>query len=131
MRGEPPAAGWTIQVGEDSRAPVREGQEAIALSSGGIATSSTMVRRWRRGEAELHHIIDPRTGLPARGPWRTATAIAATCVDANIASTAAIVLGKDALPWIRKSQLPIRLVDREGAVTRLGGWPEPWTPSAA
>jgi thiamine biosynthesis lipoprotein len=124
MRGEPPPGGWRIQVGEDSDAPLAEDAEAIRATAGGVATSSTTVRRWRRGDDTLHHLIDPRTGLPADGPWRTATAAAATCVDANTASTAAIVLGAGAASWLEAAGVPGRLVDRAGAVTRVAGWPE-------
>jgi thiamine biosynthesis lipoprotein ApbE len=125
MRGEPPPGGWRIQVGEDSAAPIERGSEAIRASGGGVATSSTTVRRWRRGGATLHHLIDPRTGLPAAGPWRTATAAAATCVDANTAATAAIVLGAAAGGWLEAARVPARLVDRSGGVVRVAGWPEP------
>jgi thiamine biosynthesis lipoprotein len=124
MRGAPPSGGWRIQVGEDSAAPIAAGVEAIRADAGGMATSSTTVRRWRRGGATLHHLIDPRTGLPADGPWRSATAAAATCVDANIAATAAIVLGADATRWLEAAGVPARLVDRTGAVARIAGWPE-------
>jgi ApbE family len=37
----------------------------------------------------VHHIVDPATGLPADGPWRTVSVAAATCADANAAATAA------------------------------------------
>jgi FAD:protein FMN transferase len=73
----------------------------------------------------LHHIIDPATGLPADGPWRTATVVAADCLDANIAATAAIVRGAGAERWLEDAGLPARLVDREGEITRLAGWPLP------
>src|SRR4029077_12144019 len=109
VAGEPPAEGWLIQASEDSGAPLREGEETISIKSGGIATSSTTVRRWTRGGVALHHIIDPATGLPVDGPWRTATVIAGTCVDANIASTAAIVMGQGAAEWLAQSRLPARL----------------------
>jgi thiamine biosynthesis lipoprotein len=122
--GEPPAGGWRIQVGEDSAAPISEGAETVTIVAGGLATSSTTVRRWARGGVELHHIIDPRTGLPSGGPWRTVTVAARTCVDANTASTAAIVLGEEALGWLATRGLPARLVDRDGALTRIGGWPQ-------
>src|SRR5205085_394070 len=125
LRGEPPPGGWRIQVGEDSREPVTPHAEAIRLTVGGVATSSTTVRRWRRGGATLHHLIDPRTGRPAAGPWRTATAAAATCVRANTASTAAIVLGAAATAWLSAAGVPARLVDRAGPVVRVGGWPAP------
>jgi len=123
VAGEAPAEGWVIQVSEDSGAPIREGEEAIAITAGGLATSSTTVRRWTRGGVVLHHIIDPVTGLPAAGPWRTATVVAATCVDANIASTAAIVKGEAAIAWLAAAGLPARLVGRDGRVHRAAGWP--------
>jgi FAD:protein FMN transferase len=125
VAGEPPSEGWVIQASEDSGAPIREGEETISISSGGIATSSTTVRRWTRGGVALHHIIDPATGLPSTGPWRTATVVAATCVDANIASTAAIVMGVGAVSWLEVNRLPARLVDRDGSVHRVSGWPSP------
>ena len=125
VAGEPPVEGWLIQASEDSGAPIREGEETISIRSGGIATSSTTVRRWTRGGVALHHIIDPATGLPVNGPWRTATVIAGTCLDANIASTAAIVMGEAAVQWLEKSRLPARLVDRSGSFHRLAGWPKP------
>jgi thiamine biosynthesis lipoprotein ApbE len=125
VRGEAPPGGWRIQVGEDSGAPLSDDEEAVAIAEGGLATSGTTVRRWTRGGVELHHIIDPRTGVPARGPWRTATVAATTCVDANTAATAAIVLGPGAIAWLTGARLPARLVDRRGAVRRLAGWPRP------
>ena len=125
VAGAPPEGGWIVQVGEDSGSPITTGEEAVSIGSGAIATSSTTVRRWVRGEVTLHHILDPETGLPVGGPWRTASVIARTCVDANIASTAAIVKGEGAAEWLRAAGLPARLVDRDGRVARLGGWPEP------
>jgi thiamine biosynthesis lipoprotein len=125
VAGEPPAEGWVIQASEDSNAPIKDREETIGIRSGGIATSSTTVRRWTRGGVALHHIIDPATGLPSNGPWRTATVVAGTCVDANIASTAAIVMGVKAVRWLEAYRLPARLVDREGSVHRVSGWPSP------
>ena len=125
VAGEPPAEGWSIQAGDDSAAPIDDAEEAITITSGGIATSSTTVRRWTRGGVVMHHIIDPATGLPADTCWRTASVVAATCVDANIASTAAIVMGRKAISWLEGNRLPARLVDLTGGVLRIGGWPEP------
>ena len=127
VAGEPPLEGWAVQVSEDSSARIEEGQETVSIQTGGIATSSTTVRRWTRGGVVLHHIIDPSTGLPAAGPWRTATVVAGSCVDANIASTAAIVMGDWAIPWLKASGLPARLVDHDGTVHRVSGWPQPDT----
>lgn len=125
VAGEAPPEGWPVQASEDSAAPIDDDEETVTITSGGIATSSTTVRRWTRGGVVLHHIIDPATGLPAKGPWRTATVVAATCVDANIASTAAIVMGHKAPAWLESHRLPARLVDHKGRVRRVAGWPAP------
>jgi thiamine biosynthesis lipoprotein len=118
--GPPPPAGWAVRVAEDHRAGPDAPGQTIALQSGGLATSSTTVRRWGPG---AHHIIDPATGLPAGGCWRTASVAAGSCVDANIASTAAIVRGASAAPWLVARRLPARLVGRDGAVLEVAGWP--------
>jgi thiamine biosynthesis lipoprotein len=49
---------------------------------------------------------------------------AATCVDANTASTAAIVLGGAAPAWLAEHGLPARLCAQDGTVTRVAGWPQ-------
>ncbi|HEX3317610.1 MAG TPA: FAD:protein FMN transferase, partial [Solirubrobacteraceae bacterium] len=95
-----------------------------AIAGGGLATSSTTTRRWRRGGRDLHHILDPSTGAPCREVWRTATVAAGTCVRANVASTAAIVLGAAAPEWLAARGLPARLVRGSGEVVAVGGWPE-------
>jgi thiamine biosynthesis lipoprotein ApbE len=123
VAGEAPSGGWPVQVSEDSGAPLGDSEETVTINDGGIATSSTTVRRWTRGGVVLHHIIDPATGLPVDGPWRTATVAAATCVDANIASTAAIVMGHDALAWLERQGLAARLVDQEGRIECTSRWP--------
>jgi thiamine biosynthesis lipoprotein len=125
VAGNPPVQGWAVQASEDSNAPIDDDEETITIESGGIATSSTTVRQWTRGGLVLHHIIDPSTGLPVVGRWRTASVVAASCVDANIASTAAIVMGDAAIPWLAANNLPARLVDRYGGIHRVSGWPEP------
>lgn len=125
LAGDAPAEGWVVQVSDDSNAPIDAGEEAIALRSGAIASSSTRVRRWRRGGVEMHHIIDPRTGAPAVTPWRLASVVGGTCVDANIASTAAIVRGAAAPEWLASLGLPARLVSNDGEVVRVAGWPAP------
>ena len=123
LAGEPPPGGWDVQVSDDSNDLVDPAAERIVVQGGAVASSSTRVRRWRRGGVELHHIIDPRTGCPVDSPWRLATVVADTCVDANIASTAAIVRGAAAPEWLERQGLPARLVGVAGDVVRVGGWP--------
>ena len=124
--GRAPEGGWRILMAEDSRADADGPGEVVAIERGALATSSTTVRRWHTSSGvTAHHIVDPRTGLPAKTPWRTATVVADTCEAANAASTAAIVLGHAAPDWLATAGLPARLVAQDGSVLRLGGWPEP------
>jgi len=123
LAGPAPEGGWPVRVAEDhAGAPDSPGQ-TIALHDGGLATSSTTLRRWHRGEREVHHILDPATGGPARGCWRTVSVAAASCADANIASTTAILRGERATRWLEGLGLPSRLVALDGSVTLAGGWP--------
>jgi thiamine biosynthesis lipoprotein len=122
--GPAPAGGWRVHVTDDHRAgPAAPGQ-TISIESGGLATSSIVTRRWLHDGRAMHHILDPRTGEPVDTPWRTVSVAAATCTDANIASTAAIVLGEDAPAWLARQGLPARLVGIDATPTVLGGWPE-------
>jgi FAD:protein FMN transferase len=118
--GPPPPGGWTVRVADDHRAPADAPGQTIAIASGALATSSTTVRRFGQG---AHHIVDPRTGLPAVSRWRTVSVAAGACVDANIASTAAVVLGDDAPAWLAERGLPARLVEHDGQVCTVAGWP--------
>lgn len=125
VAGTAPDGGWRVLVAEDSETPSDASGEVVAIHDGAVATSSTTVRRWQRGQRIYHHLVDPRTGGPVESSWRTASVAAASCVEANTAATAAIVLGADALPWLELADLPARLVATDGAVVRVGGWPAP------
>ena len=126
VAGPAPDGGWRIRVQDVTGSPEDPpaGPYAlIALRDGGLATSSTAARRWQRGGDVLHHILDPRTGLPAEPVWRTVSVAAGTCADANAASTAAVIRGHGALGWLAGLGLPSRLVDAKGAVFTVAGWP--------
>lgn len=129
--GPPPPGGWRIRVTDDHRAGVCAPGQTIAIHDGGIATSSVTVRRWIRGGALMHHIIDPATGAPARGAWRTVSVAAASCTDANIASTASILFSDRAPAWLSQHGLPARLVAHDGGVRHVGEWPAQRTQAAA
>ena len=123
IAGPAPAPGWRIRVTDDHRAALDAPGQWITLRSGGLATSSTTTRRWRAGAEGVHHVLDPATGGPAAVVWRTASVTAASCLDANIAATAAIVRGEEAVGWLDSLGLPSRLVRADGAVLHLAGWP--------
>ena len=118
--GPAPHGGWRVLVQDNPGDP----QCTVALPAGSaLATSSTVSRRWSRDGHTLHHILDPRTGRPAVPLWRTATAAAARCVDANTATTAALVRGDGAIEWLSRTGLPARLVGADLRVWTLNDWP--------
>ena len=126
MAGPAPAGGWSVRVQDvvgHPGDPAPESSVTVLVRTGGLATSSLTARRWARGGIALHHLFDPRTGLPAQTPWRTVSVAAASCVDANIASTSAIIRGQPALARLRTLRLPARLVALDGTVTTVAGWP--------
>jgi thiamine biosynthesis lipoprotein len=123
VAGVAPLGGWPVRIADDHRASLDGPGPVVSIESGGLATSSVTVRRWRAGEQELHHILDPRTGRPAPSCWRTVSVAANTCVDANTASTAAVLLGEEAPDWLAERNLPARLVTVSGEVVLVGGWP--------
>ena len=81
------------------------------------------MRRWTRGGTAYHHLLDPRTGAPVPETWSPVTCLGTTAVAANTASTAAIVVGRDAPDWLSRHDVAARLVAVDGSVVRTGGWP--------
>ncbi|GAA1957230.1 FAD:protein FMN transferase [Nocardioides panacihumi] len=118
--GPGPEGGWRIRVSDGPTQP----ETSIALPAGhAVATSSTLRRTWVQDGRLRHHIIDPRTGLPAQPVWRTVTVAAPTCVRANTLTTAAVVRGERAPAWLRSLGVPARMVGADGQVVTLGDWP--------
>jgi FAD:protein FMN transferase len=130
VAGPPPGDGWRVRVTDDHAAGPEAPGQTVSIRSGGLATSSITVRTWDTGGERLHHIIDPATGEPARSCWRTVSVAAGNCVDANTASTAAIIRSEAAAPWLDDAGLPGRLVREDGTATTTAGWPADPGPGA-
>ncbi len=118
--GTPPADGWAVEV-TDWRG--RNRQVVCVDDNQAIATSSTRLRVWRRAGRPQQHIIDPRTGAPARTFWAQVSCAAPDAVQANAASTAAVVLAGAAPRWLEARGVPALLITDDGTELRLGGWP--------
>ena len=69
--------------------PVGFAGVTVMLRDQGAATSSVRRRRWGR----LHHLIDPRTGLPARSGLEEVSVVAAAGGDAEVVAKTALLLG--------------------------------------
>jgi thiamine biosynthesis lipoprotein len=92
------------------------GGGVVGLVSGGLATSGRTKRRWLRGGAEQHHLIDPNTGRPSTSRWDEVTVCGATCLAADAAAKAAFLLGDDGPEWLDRRHLPGRFVAGAAAV---------------
>ncbi len=93
--GEP----WTIGVDD----PLRPGEPLtiLLLTGGGVATSGRDVRYWRQGDVERHHIIDPRLGAPAQTDVLSATVVAPSLREAEVAAKVVMILGSQAgMQWL-------------------------------
>ena len=126
VAGPPPGQGWRIRVQDITThpdAPPVGPSAMVTIRAGGLATSSTTARRWRRGGCVLHHILDPRTGQPAAPVWRTVSVTAGTALEANTASTASVIRGEGAPKFLAERGLAARLVSAGGDVLTVGGWP--------
>jgi FAD:protein FMN transferase len=114
---------WLIGVADPSE-PERN-LELLAIARGAVATSGRDYRRWQRDGVWQHHIIDPRTGEPAKTDVIAATVIAPNAIDAEVAAKMVLILGSRAgLDWLEKqSTLAGLLVLERGYVIhsqRLG-----------
>jgi FAD:protein FMN transferase len=76
---------WTVAIGDPAFATVQLRNQAMGTSA---ASNQFFVERGRR----YGHILDPRTGWPARGVL-SASAIAPTATEADALSTAFYVMG--------------------------------------
>jgi thiamine biosynthesis lipoprotein len=123
VSGPAPARGWAVHVTDDHRSDHRAPGQTVSIRSGGLATSSIAVRRWSHEGRTMHHIIDPATGVPVQELWRTISAAAASCTDANVATTSAFVRARTAPAWLAGLGVPARLVSRAGRVYTIGAWP--------
>ncbi len=121
-RGDGPdgGAGWLIGVA-DPFLP-EEDRCWVRLEDGAIATSTVMRRRWKRNGCWMHHLIDPRTGRPARTGLAQVTVVAPTATAADVYATTAMILGREeAVDWLEHRSLPALLVTPDETI-RTACW---------
>jgi thiamine biosynthesis lipoprotein len=114
----PKADAWVVEVEEADDRP------RLALTAGGIATTSRRRRTWRRGDRDYHHVVDPRTGAPADVPWLAATVVAGRARDAEALAKAAF-LAPDvatASAVLQRNDATGLLVDGDGQSIALDGF---------
>jgi thiamine biosynthesis lipoprotein len=124
VSGPPPPGGWLVGIARESSAPPAEVDQVVAIRDGGLASSAASARTWTAGSRTLHHIVDPSTGDCAGAHWTLVSATGASCVEANLVTTAAMVWGAEALERLAAFEQSVRLVRSDGEVFTLNGWPK-------
>lgn len=116
--GLPPAEEqWQIAV------PGRGQFWKIPLHHGAVATSGIARRHWMQGQTLRHHLLDPRTGLPAQSDLWSVTVVADRCEQAEVAAKVAFILGsKPGADFLRRHHIAGLLIYEDGTWETV----EPW-----
>lgn len=114
-----PERPWRILVSEQPGGP----GQLVTLDHGALTTSTTTVRTWTRQGRRVHHIIDPRSGQPSTGRWRSASVWADEAVLANAVSTAVVAHAEVTDDLLARTRVSARLVDLDGRVRLVQDWP--------
>jgi FAD:protein FMN transferase len=127
--GLPPATEhWQLAV------PGRERFWTIPLRQGAVATSGIAHRHWWQGQTLRHHLLDPRTGLPAQSNLWSVTVVADRCEQAEVAAKVAFILGsQQGADFLQRHRIAGLLVREDGTWETVEPWPvqlmqeEQWT----
>jgi thiamine biosynthesis lipoprotein len=109
---------WPIEILGKTRSWV------IPLHHGAFATSGVARRHWQQGAYMRHHLIDPRTGLPAQSGLWSVTVAAARCEQAEVAAKVAFLLGvEQGHEFLQRHSLAGLFVQEDGTWMTVGSWP--------
>ncbi len=130
MLGTPPSRdGWHVFIEDplDSSTDLA----TLGVSGGGVATSSTLTRRWVHAGTERHHVIDPRTGIESTTDLVAVTVIAQCAWHAEVHATAALVAGSyGCLSYAAAHQIELVGTDTNGRTIATQGLSETRTATA-
>jgi thiamine biosynthesis lipoprotein len=112
-----PREPWPVAIADPTAG---DPLDLVLLHRGGVATSGRDFRRWRRSGVEQHHVIDPRTGAPARTDVIAATVIAPSALDADVAAKCVLLEGSArGVAWIEaRPDLAALVVREDGRLLR-------------
>jgi thiamine biosynthesis lipoprotein len=117
--GLPPVEdSWLIAV------PGRERHWSLPLHHGAVATSGIAHRHWQQGNILRHHLLDPRTGLPAQSDLWSVTVVADRCEQAEVAAKVAFILGsREGANFLRRHRIAGLFVHEDGTWESVEPWP--------
>lgn len=109
---------WLISV------PGQKQFWSLPLHHGAVATSGIAHRHWRQGNTLRHHLLDPRTGLPAQSDLWSVTVVADRCEQAEVAAKVAFILGsRQGATFLHKYRIAGLLVHEDGTWETVEPWP--------
>lgn len=112
--GTPPgvAGRWEVAVAHPERRA--EAVARLALTEGSVSTSAQSERFVEVGGARYGHVFDPRTGAPVPA-WGSVTVVAPDAVEADVLSTALLVMGPEAARrWSRSAEVGVLVLEVRG-----------------
>jgi thiamine biosynthesis lipoprotein len=120
--GEGPLDG-TWSVGVEHPDDAAQHVEIIRISSGAVATSGTRRRSWTADGETRHHLLDPRTLLPARTGLASATVVAGTGARAEVLTKVAFVPPEQGfLEWLPSRNAAGLIITTEGEIRTSTNW---------
>jgi thiamine biosynthesis lipoprotein len=99
---------WDVYL-EDPRSPTQMLAQ-LHIPCGAVATSSVMKRTWVQGDKVRHHLIDPRTGEPAKTDWLSVTVIAPDIMTAEIYAKVLLIAGEQGVPDLLKTKPEVTFI---------------------
>jgi thiamine biosynthesis lipoprotein len=121
VRGTSPnGAGWTVSIDHPRQGtPIAR----VGLAGGGVATSTSLLRRWQVGAEVRHHLLDPRTGQPSRSEIAFASVVAASAWEAEVLAKAVLLRGgRHPFDLIDGTGAHALVVDHDGRITASAGF---------
>jgi thiamine biosynthesis lipoprotein len=97
--------GWQVGVNADASATAQQPAD-FSLKHGGVATSGDANRYLLKDGVRYSHVLDPRTGWPVKDAPATVTVVAASCTDAGMLSTIALLHGPTAEAFLQEQNVP-------------------------
>lgn len=126
MGGKPDGTPWRVGIRKPFAScalPLLDSFATVAVSDGSVVTSGVYERAFERDGTLYHHILDPRTGYPAKTDVLSATVVSRASLDADGFTTALVIMGADrALAFVEADPaLEAVLVTDEGDVLATSG----------
>ncbi len=119
--GEAPEGGWRVEV-DNPFDPTGPPAARFLLSGQALVTSSSQGRRWRDGDDENHHLLNPASGLPAVSDIASVTVIADEGWRAEALAKAAFLSGREAaLEMLPKEEATGVIIGRDGRLDWVAG----------